>query len=395
MISFHTARSIDRKLGRPLCMVLSKIRRARPRPIPRYDTIKEIVIIKMWGLGSIILSSPVIRNLKLHYPHARIRLITLSQNKFLYSRSPFLDDVLCIDMSTWTEFVRSTVDLLRVLRRTHVDVMFDLEFASRFTALIAFFSGARFTLGFYVSGSGKQCYDAMIPYDETAHVTDIFLRALDVVKIPRVDCRPIGIEIDESDQSVVDRFLKIHQIGRFIVFNPNASELCLERLWPIQNYGTLADTMSQMFPDLRIIIMGDHKDKPRVRRVLDVMRHRSRVVDASGIFSISQLACLLRKAELMISNDSGPMHLSAVMGTPTIGLFGPETPSLYGPLGPYSIAMASGAACSPCLSIYNDKIVSCNHGAVCMRELSVQSVLEAAVRLIFLKKWHLSKSVYA
>lgn len=112
------------------------------------------------------------------------------------------------------------------------------------------------------------------------------------------------------------------------------------------------------------------------------------LVDVAGRLSIGALAALLARADAVVTNDSGPMHVAAALGTPTIGLFGPETPVMYGPLGLDCVGLWKPPACSPCINVHENKQSTCVHGRPeCLVGISVDEVLaetrRALVRRLF------------
>jgi ADP-heptose:LPS heptosyltransferase len=103
------------------------------------------------------------------------------------------------------------------------------------------------------------------------------------------------------------------------------------------------------------------------------------VVSTAGELSAGMLAALLARAELVVSNDSGPMHLAAALGAPTVGLFGPETPVMYAPLGVQAVTLYRPPPCSPCINVHDNKVASCIWGEPqCLVNVPVQEVLDAA-----------------
>jgi ADP-heptose:LPS heptosyltransferase len=100
--------------------------------------------------------------------------------------------------------------------------------------------------------------------------------------------------------------------------------------------------------------------------------------NCAGDLSLGELIALLQQSTLLLTNDSGVMHIASAAGTPVVGLFGPESPKMYGPSGP-SRAIYKSLSCSPCLNMYNAKLFVCPYQARCMREISVEEVIDAVV----------------
>jgi ADP-heptose:LPS heptosyltransferase len=107
------------------------------------------------------------------------------------------------------------------------------------------------------------------------------------------------------------------------------------------------------------------------------------LVDLSGELSIGGLHALFQRAALVVSNDSGPMHLAAAQGAPTLGLFGPETPVMYAPLGKRARVHYAPPLCSPCINVHDAKVLSCIHGQPeCLMRIEVEQVLSSSRALL-------------
>jgi len=108
-----------------------------------------------------------------------------------------------------------------------------------------------------------------------------------------------------------------------------------------------------------------------------------RAMSVAGELSIGTLAALLCQTDLFIGNDTGPMHLAAAMGTPTIGLFGPETPVRYGPFGDKNVGLYGSVTCSPCISIHLGQVPDCyEQNPICMAEIKPDDVWTVAQKML-------------
>ena len=148
MISLNTARWLDRKIGRPLCFIFSILRSSRKRKIPVPEDVRKILVIKMWGIGTIVLASPVFRNIKMNCPSAKLCFLTLIQNRQLYKDSIYIDEVVCFDITSFSRAVVSFIKILFMIRRQKFEIIFDFEIVSRFTALITCLSTRSYTVVF-------------------------------------------------------------------------------------------------------------------------------------------------------------------------------------------------------------------------------------------------------
>ncbi len=124
-------------------------------------------------------------------------------------------------------------------------------------------------------------------------------------------------------------------------------------------------------------MIGGKDDISHVHSILGKLESRENIIDLAGKTNIMELACILEECQLLITNDSGPLHLADSLGTPTVSFFGPETPVLYGPGNGKNLVFYKALMCSPCLDVLNAKTVSCVDNARCIKEINVDEVYEA------------------
>lgn len=376
---------LDWLIGVPLCALAFVLRlpfRAW-RPAPRPGPLRSILVIKFLGIGSVLLSTPVLQRLRDACPDARITFLTLDPNAELVRRLACVDEVVSVPKTSLPRLLCAVPRLLLELRRRRFDVALDLEFYSRLSALIAWGSGARQRIGFFVRGRWRGSvltdtvyFNPTLPFGEA------------VVAL----LRPVGLEADVSPQLVPPEVsgdeadaawarlvtLGVPDSGAVVVVNVNASDLCDERRWPEDRFAELVSRFDDEIATVaRLVFIGGPGETEPVRRVLDLVDGpaRARCLDLAGRTSLAELTVLLGRAALLVTNDSGPLHLAASLGTPTVSLFGPETPALYGPVGDNHLVFYAGHWCSPCLTVYNAKIAWCDGENVCMQRISVDAVV--------------------
>ena len=169
-----------------------------------------------------------------------------------------------------------------------------------------------------------------------------------------------------------------------VVLNPNAGSLSLERRWPAERFADLAGRLIAG-QKASVVLVGSAGERDHVARVARKARELlplddlGSLLDLAGRLDIGGLCALLAEARLVVSNDSGPMHLAAALGTPTLGLFGPETPLMYRPLGARARYLWDPPVCSPCINVHDNKRSTCIHGQPeCLMNLDVERVLAEA-----------------
>jgi ADP-heptose:LPS heptosyltransferase len=162
--------------------------------------------------------------------------------------------------------------------------------------------------------------------------------------------------------------------GPLLLLNPNAGDLLPQRRWPLARYVELARLLLARHPRLCIGVIGAAEEAAAATRLASEVGS-PRCASLAGAFTVAQLPALFAHSQLLVGNDSGPAHVAALTRTPTLVLFGPETPLLYRPLG-QARALYAGLPCSPCIRVANQRRSACRDN-LCMQAISVGSVLEA------------------
>ncbi|MCX7934903.1 MAG: glycosyltransferase family 9 protein [Planctomycetota bacterium] len=166
----------------------------------------------------------------------------------------------------------------------------------------------------------------------------------------------------------------------WVGINMNAGEFALYRAWPPEKFAVLAQMLSDRW-GCRLLFTGAANEETYVSRHI---KHLSAsFLNLAGRTSVRQLAAVLKRLRLFISVDSGPLHLAAALGVPTIGIFGPESPRRFAPLtnGPATMLWQE-PACGPCLSAFTLERRRCQAGAACVRTLPIGRVLTAAAEML-------------
>ena len=129
----------------------------------------------------------------------------------------------------------------------------------------------------------------------------------------------------------------------------------------------------------KVLLVGAPNESAYVAKICREMPEdvRAKTIDMSGCLDMESFIALLRLSTLFITNDSGPLHIASALGTPTISFFGPETPTLYGPLGKKDMVFFAGLYCSPCLNVYNAKRAMCGGDNHCMKEITPAEVVRS------------------
>jgi len=157
------------------------------------------------------------------------------------------------------------------------------------------------------------------------------------------------------------------------LINPNASDLLPQRRWMPEYFVAVMRGLLANDENLLVLITGASAERAEAEILKQQVQHE-RCVNFAGRQQLEELPALYRIAEIMLTNDSGPGHFSAVTGLRTFVIFGPETPQLYGSLG-NSTPIYAGLACSPCVSAANHRKTPCTDN-VCLQVIKPEAVLE-------------------
>ncbi|RAU23471.1 glycosyltransferase family 9 protein [Paramagnetospirillum kuznetsovii] len=390
-------RQIDYWVGVPLCAVVSLCHRLWRLFSPeKPGNGRDILFIELSEMGSTVIADSAFRRAQTLFPDARLYFLIFAKNR------PSLDiigtirpeNTLTIRADNLVTLVVDTVRAIIAMRRLDLFAAIDMEMFSRFTALLTFFSGARNRVGFHrfhCEGLYRgELLTHRVLFNPHHHVAKSFLALVHCLTEPAgtiphtkiafsdeeirlAPLSPSTASVDTFRARLAAAFPALAKASKWVLLNPNASELMPLRRWPVERYTELARRLLED-PDLAILISGVRSEHDEAKR-LCAAAGSDRVANLAGFTGMDDLVPLYTLCSLMVTNDSGPAHFAAPTGLKTIVLFGPETPALYGALNPNAQFITAGLACSPCVSAFNHRKSACTE-ARCMTAISVDTVTE-------------------
>ncbi len=356
------ARFLDRYAGYPACALLSLFVRRAPAPLPAAPA--KILVLKFWEGGLIVMAAPWYRALRRRYPGAQIHFLTLDVNAQLCGMLGVADRIIPLRVSSGLAvFFRDLLAALPALRREKYDLLLDLEFLSRFSALLTALIGAACAAGFSKEGFPRGAFhDIKVPLDLGRHMTENY----------RAFFAAVGVEAAAADRGPLEAAVEVPGCPErgvpFVVLNFDRKDLMPERAWPREHYEAVLG---------RLLAEGKYQVVVISQRRVE-MAERPGLINLSGGLDYRQLAGLFARAALFITHDSGPLHIAAAMGCPTVSIFGPETPAGYAPLGPGHKALFLGLPCSPCVDTLKGKELNCvRRGNDCVTGITPAMVIKA------------------
>jgi heptosyltransferase-2 len=369
-------RFVDRFVGVPLCLFFGlwkKIFCSHRTQLPD-EKIQNILVIKFFGMGSIVLLTPTLREIKKKYPNASLTFLSFKSNLELLKRISSIDSILSISTETLDDFIRTTLSLRKIFREKHFDIVFDFEFFSKFSTLLSALTNAPQRIAFALPTRWRKLLvTKQITLNKSKHVTQVFLSQTESQLENIILEQP---KIFESDIATFYYKCKaiweiVLQEKQFVTVNINTGTTFLERRWRKENFIQLAK--EYFSNDYFYFFIGNEEEFPYVENVVREI-NKPNVINAAGQLTFGELLVLLSHSSLLLSNDSGPLHLAAALGKRTLSLFGPESPEFYGPIGNNHTVIYKKISCSPCMNVYDAKSFRCPYDAQCMKEISVEEV---------------------
>ena len=345
----------------------------------------NILIVKLSAIGDVIHTLPALNAVRSYYPNANITWLVEDAAAPLVQGHKALDRVLVSKRKRWLKALRSLSFLdtikevygfIKALRDTRYDMILDFQALLKSGVLIALARGRR-KIGF---GKGLEHMEhSYIFLNERIPAVDMEIHALsrgmillNAVGIPTNEIE-YKLPMSDHDRKKIDELMKQHGINgekSLIAINPVAK--WETKLWPKKQFAELADMLVDQY-DMKIVFTGGIKDYSIIQAITSSMKGRA--INFAGKTTLTELAALYEKAALVVSTDTGPMHLAAAVGTPVVALFGPTAPWRTGPYGPGHQIITAELECSPCFKRRCET-------TDCMYQISVMQVFDGVKKML-------------
>lgn len=357
MRSITFLKTIDSYLGRLAVILL-------PKPVlpPSEIHLKRVLIIRPGGIGDATLLIPAILALKSALPEVTIDILAEKRNREVFSLCSALRMVYSYDKP----------GTLLSLFCGGYDAVIDTEQWHRLSAVVARLTRAPILIGFGTNDR-KRLLTHPVPYSHMEYEVDSFCRLL----------APLGVNaggkigtpylnVPGTAQSKADKMLSCLPVKPFVVIFPGAS--ISEKRWDADKFAELTSILHQK--GVVVVTLGSRGDFAAGERIT----HGEFDLNLAGKTTLAEAAAIVRKGSVLVSGDSGLLHLGAGLGTPTISLFGPSNVNKWAPRGTSHIVLNKNLPCSPCSQFgYTPK---CPIGGKCMAEISVEEVTRAVLKLL-------------
>jgi len=354
----------------------------------------RILIIRTDRIGDLLLSTPAIKAVREAYPDAHIAVMVRPYVEDIVDGNPYIDEVILCDKYSYKGLLREDIRILKRLIEFFVNLIPVITLSwrlhrKRFDLAIILHPTDRSNLIPFLAGIPERVgYDKKLGFlltkrfKDTKHLGEKHeidynfdvLRAVGIIAKDRTLYMPIKAEYER----VIDRFMALNDIGNkdvIVAVHPGAS--CPSKRWPAYRFGRVADELMDKY-NVKIVIIGGPSDVKTVREVETGMLLSPIIL--SEAHSLGEVAALLKKCKLLISNDSGPVHIAVAVGTPVVSIFGRLDPGLspqrWGPVGPNDIVIHKDVGCERCLAH------NCKLSFKCLDAITIEEVLSAAEHLL-------------
>ncbi len=392
-MNWKLVRWIDIYIGIPLVYLIFLIKKIFRLSNISSEEYNNLLFIKFWGIGNIIMILPAASALKKKYKNANIDLLTLTNNKDASRSAGIFRDIYTIDTTHIVKFLITSIRTFKILIKKDYDVIVDFEQFARFSAIWCALIGRKKTVGFNTKGQHRFIlYTNPTVYRDDIHITKSFyslVESLGVLAIDEIEPFPLNCH-DHCIRTVRSILSKegVFPEDIIIILHVGTSKNFALRRWPFEHFAELSDRLINNF-DVKIIFTGLTEEKVLIERVFAMIKNKKGAINLSGKFNFEEFIALIRLSDLVVSADTAPVHIATSLGVPVVGLYGPNTPFLYGPWGKKSIWFYRQLECAPCITNYNAKINKCGHPegqGACMRKISPDEVFLGIVTNYFDEK---------
>ncbi|NQT95655.1 MAG: glycosyltransferase family 9 protein [Candidatus Omnitrophica bacterium] len=336
---------------------------------------KKILLVRTDRLGDVILTTPAIKAIRNFYPDSHIAMLVRPYTEGVVKGNSYLDEVIVYDKYGQHKSIIGSIRFALELKRKAFDMAIIFHPTNRMH-IIAYLTRIPRRIGYHQNFSFLLT-DSIenTKHEGKKHERDYNFDILEVLGI-RAKEKELYLPLNNEAKEYVTNLLSEYGItgnDRIVIIHPGAS--CASKIWPHERFAKLADKLIDVYGVKIIAVSG--KDK----RDLFCIDSLEKFMQKKGIFlrgslDVQQLAALLKKALLFISNDSGPVHVSVAVKTPVLALFGRNQPGLgptrWGPLGPKDIVIHKDVGCGGICLAHN-----CKKSFECLRSISSDEVLSA------------------
>jgi lipopolysaccharide heptosyltransferase II len=394
-----TMRFIDRWAGIPLCFFTSLLLWKNKKTSIVTEITDTIVFIGIAEIGALVVAYPAIQEARKQNPNSRVCFITAPAGKQTLELMGFDEkDILLIRTSSIQNILGDIIKLRNAFKKVSVSAVV-LEPFTRFSTLVAAWIGASKRIGCYrFLAEGVYLGNLLthrLVYNPHLHASQTYFALAKLLEEPE-SVEPtlkkviasqiknrLRIEIPENEQETLkqrlQREIPAFSLKNIVLLNANASDIVPLRKWSLENFVELGKRLLEN-SEITVVLTGSPEEQEACAD-LALKIDPDRVINFAGKTTFKELITLYSLSDLLVTNDSGPVHFASTTNLPVIALFGPETPKIFGPMSPHAKVISLGLACSPCISVFNQKKSSCTDNQ-CMKQITVEMVIQETQNIL-------------
>ncbi len=325
---------------------------------------ERILLIRFGSLGDVVLTTPAIRAARKAFPDSHIAMVVGDRSADVISANPHLDEIIIFHREA--KGLSETRRVAALLRERNFDVSIDMQ-RKFHSSLLAYMGGANRRIGYHRPG-GLLC-NVRIPDNVNKHAVDRNLDLLKPLGVVEADRKP-EMFVSDEDRDYANRVFDERGLSSespIIGMFPGAG--WRPRCWPAEKFAAIGDLAAEGC-GASVAVFGGPNEADIVDLVAQNMR--TPVIQMKDKMTLKQLGAMIEKCNLFLSNDTGPMHISVAVGTPTVALFGPGNHVKFQPIGGKHALIRHDVPCSPCKQFTS----KCKDN-ICMKLITVDEVWEA------------------
>ena len=336
---------------------------------------KRYLIIQTAFLGDTILTEPLVETIKANDENAFISVLVIPQNKEVFSLNPKVDEITTYDKHGKDNGIAGFFKVIKHIKQFNFDVAISPHTSFR-SSLISLFSKAGMRIGFAESDISF-VYTHKVKKDKTLHERDKNLKLLSALNFNKI-VKKIKLYYSDENKKFIESLLEAYNMDKSRkIVGINPSSVWPTKRWPVEYFKEVAYALVQK--NYNVVLFGTKKDV----ELAEFIREKSKtIINLAGKTTIKDMFYAISKLDLLISNDSAPVHIASAYNIPVIDIYGPTVPEFgFYPLSDrYKIIENKGLDCRPC---GKHGSVSCHKKHFrCMLELKPDTVLDAAFRLL-------------
>jgi heptosyltransferase-1 len=351
--------------------------------------LSSILIIKLSAIGDVVQSLPLLSVLRENFPAARIDWLVEEEASEIIKGHPAVNRVFISHRKSWqkkilkgmefSSVIREFIRFIKDIRSCRYDLVMDLQGLFKSGILTGFSRGKR-KIGMAGAREGGWLFlnERPVEVDYQKHAIDLYLKFAEYLGCNFTSWNG-NIPVSQNDKGLIDQALDKDGDKKrpLVIINPMAK--WKTKLWEPERFALLADRLQNDL-SCKVFFTGSRHDRATIEDISKMMKQVPG--NLAGKTGLKELAYLFTRSKVLVTTDTGPMHIAAAMGCPVVALFGPTAPWRTGPYGKGHRIIRAEMDCSPCFK------KKCDH-MTCMKEIMVEEVFEAAKGII-LKNCHVT-----